>query len=188
MTSLSSVFGGAAFSILISSSVFIFLWLFSRCIMDLVSSIVLREFWPSFYIFEIFPMFFESCVKVSVGFFLYKICCSWCMSIYKPPSCHICYTVLFYLRLCCSVYLFCRLFLYFYLFFWVFLLVLLIHCLCMWVLSICWVCLFLFSIALLLCFDFCFLINLWIVFRMNPFLIAISSMYQQTSKNTQKNR
>ena len=21
-------------------------------------------------------------------FFLYKICCSWCMSIYKPPSCH----------------------------------------------------------------------------------------------------
>ena len=30
----------AAFSISISSSVFIFLWLFSRCIMDIVSSII----------------------------------------------------------------------------------------------------------------------------------------------------
>ena len=59
--------------------------------------------------------------------FLYKIRCSWCMSIYKPPSCHICYTVLFYLRLCCSVYLFCRLFLNFCLFFWLFLLVLLMY-------------------------------------------------------------
>ena len=38
------------------------------------------------------------------------------MSIYKPPSCQICYTLLFYLRLCCSVcYLFCRIFLYIYL-------------------------------------------------------------------------
>ena len=81
--------------------------------------------------------------------FLYKICCSWCMSVYKPPFCPICCTFLFYSRVYCSVcYLFCRLFLYFCLFFWVFLLVLLIHCLCMWVLSICWVCLFLFSIAL----------------------------------------
>ena len=32
------------------------------------------------------------------------------MSIYKPPSCHICYTVLFYLTFCPVCYLFCRLF------------------------------------------------------------------------------
>ena len=40
MTSLSRYLEEAAFSISISSSVFIFLWLFSRCIMDIVSSIV----------------------------------------------------------------------------------------------------------------------------------------------------
>ena len=44
------------------------------------------------------------------------------LQLVQPPSCHICYTVLFYLKLCCSVYLFCNLFLYFCLFFWVFLL------------------------------------------------------------------
>ena len=40
MTSLSRCLEEAAFSISISSCVFIFLWLFSRCIMDIVSSIV----------------------------------------------------------------------------------------------------------------------------------------------------
>ena len=41
MKSLRRCLEEAAFSISISSSVFIFLWLFSRCIMDMVSSIVL---------------------------------------------------------------------------------------------------------------------------------------------------
>ena len=40
MTSLSTYLEEAAFNFSISSSVFIFLWLFSRCIMDIVSSIV----------------------------------------------------------------------------------------------------------------------------------------------------
>ena len=40
MTSFSRFSEEAAFSILISSSVFTFLWLFSQCIMDIVSSIV----------------------------------------------------------------------------------------------------------------------------------------------------
>ena len=40
MTLLSRYLEEAAFSISISSSVFIFLWLFSRSIMDIVSSIV----------------------------------------------------------------------------------------------------------------------------------------------------
>ena len=40
MTSLSRCLEEAAFSISISSSELIFLWLFSRCIMDIVSSIV----------------------------------------------------------------------------------------------------------------------------------------------------
>ena len=37
---IEQVFGGGCFNILISTSVCIFLWLFSRCIMDIVSSIV----------------------------------------------------------------------------------------------------------------------------------------------------
>ena len=40
MTSLSRYLQEAGFSISISSSAFIFLWMFSRCIMDIVSSIV----------------------------------------------------------------------------------------------------------------------------------------------------
>ena len=40
MPSLSRYLEESAFSISISSSVLIFLWLFSRCIMDIVSSIV----------------------------------------------------------------------------------------------------------------------------------------------------
>ena len=33
------------------------------------------------------------------------------------------------------------------------------------------------SVVILFCLDFCFLISLWIGFRLNPFLTAISSMY-----------
>ena len=43
MTSLSRYLEEAAFSISISSSVFIFLWLFSRCIMDIVTVILRIE-------------------------------------------------------------------------------------------------------------------------------------------------
>ena len=93
MTSLSRYLEEAAFYISICSSVFIFLWLFSRCIMDIVSSIVFiscfkmyyghsffycfhfmsflkdmfREFRFVFCVYEVFPTFFKSCVEVSVG-------------------------------------------------------------------------------------------------------------------------
>ena len=99
------------------------------------------------------------------------------MSIYKPPSCHICYTVLFYLRLCCSIcYLFCRLFLS------IFLSVLasLVDSLPVYVSDVHLLDLLVSifdSAVILFCLDFCFLINLWIVFRLNIFLTAISSMY-----------
>ena len=43
MTSLSRYLEEAPFSISISSSVFIFLWLFSKCIMDIVSFIVFNS-------------------------------------------------------------------------------------------------------------------------------------------------
>ena len=72
MTSLSMYLEDAAFSISISSSVFIFQWLFSRCIMDIISSTVfiscpsLRTCSENFCESEVFPMFFESCVEVSV--------------------------------------------------------------------------------------------------------------------------
>ena len=62
MTSLGRYLEEAAFSISISSNVFIFLWLFSRCIMDMF-----REFGFAFCVSEVFPMFFDSCVEVSVG-------------------------------------------------------------------------------------------------------------------------
>ena len=77
MTSLSRYLEEAAFNILISSSMFIFLRLFSRCIMNIVSSVVFiswpivkdvfREFGFAFCVSEVFPTFFESCVEVSVG-------------------------------------------------------------------------------------------------------------------------
>ena len=38
------------------------------------------------------------------------------------------------------------------------------------------------SAVILFCLDFCFLINLWIVFRLNPFLTAISSMYLSSTR------
>ena len=73
MTSLSRYLEEAGFSISISSSVFIFLWLFSRCIMDnsidLMSFVkdMFREFGFVFCVSEIFPLFFKSCIKVSIG-------------------------------------------------------------------------------------------------------------------------
>ena len=51
MTSLSRYLEEAAFSISISSSVFIFLWLFSWCIMDIVSSIVFISWYLKVLIF-----------------------------------------------------------------------------------------------------------------------------------------
>ena len=90
MTSLSRCLEEAAFSISITSSVFIFLWLFSTCIMDTKKYHVFapmyyghsffycfhfmsfvkdmfRDFRFAFCVSEVFPMFFESCVEVSIG-------------------------------------------------------------------------------------------------------------------------
>ena len=68
MTLLSTYLEEAAFSISISSSVFIFLWLFLMCFhfMSFFKD-MFREFGFAFCVSEIVPMFFKSCVEVSVG-------------------------------------------------------------------------------------------------------------------------
>ena len=71
MISLSRDLEEAAFSISISSSMFIFLCLFSRCIIPFISCPSLRTCsenldLPSAYL-KSFLMFFEFCVEVSVG-------------------------------------------------------------------------------------------------------------------------
>ena len=58
MTSLSRYLEGAALSISMSSNVFIFLWLFSRCIIEIVSSIVFN--FMSF----LKDVFIHSCLRV----------------------------------------------------------------------------------------------------------------------------
>jgi hypothetical protein len=112
---------------------------------------MVREFGLAI-ISEIFPVFFKLCVKVCL-FFIYKICCSWCMFVYKLPCYHICWSFLFCLRLRYSVF-YCSVG----------------YCTCVIHLFGLFVSTFN-SAIILFSLDLCFFISLRIVFMLNPFLI-----------------